>query len=165
MTTTRRQILTAAVLTAGATMTDATPADRVEGTAGAAAKKDIAAIRQACLDYVQGWYEGNAARMERALHPGLQKRIVEMDPASGKDRLREMSANELVRYTHDGGGKETPKESQQQDVTIFDVYRDEASAKAVFRDWVDYVHLARFDDRWVLVNVLWEFKAGKKRGR
>ena len=33
----------------------------------------------------------------------------------------------------------------------------------VFRDWVDYVHLARIDGRWVSVNVLWEYKVGKKQ--
>ena len=47
--------------------------------------------------------------MERALHPALQKRIVEIDPASGKDRLREMSAKTLVQFTRDGGGRDTPE--------------------------------------------------------
>jgi hypothetical protein len=36
--------------------------------------------------------------MERAVHPALQKRIVEIDPASGNDRLREMSAKTLVQF-------------------------------------------------------------------
>ena len=102
--------------------------------------------------------------MEHALHPALQKRIAEIDPASGKDRLREMSAKTLVQYTREGGGSDTPKESQQKDITVFDVYGDEASAK-VFRDWVDYLHLARLDGRWVIVNVLWQYEAGKKQSR
>ena len=126
---------------------------------------DAIAVKQACLDYVEGWYEGRGERMERALHSALQKRIVEIDPASGRDRLREMSAKTLVQYTREGGGSDTPSEGQQKDVTVFDIYRDEASAKVVFRDWVDYLHLARFDGRWVIVNVLWEFKEGKKQGR
>jgi hypothetical protein len=25
--------------------------------------------------------------------------------------------------------------------------------------WIDYMHLARFNGRWMIVNVLWEFKA------
>ena len=32
-----------------------------------------AAIRQTALDYIEGYYEGNAERMERALHPELAK--------------------------------------------------------------------------------------------
>jgi len=84
---------------------------------------DAAAVRQTALDYVEGWYEGNAERMGRALHPDLQKRIVEKDPRTGKDRLREMSSSTLIGYTRDGEGTKTPKERQQKDVTIFDIYR------------------------------------------
>ena len=119
---------------------------------------DAAAVRRTALDYVEGWYEGNAERMGWALHPDLQKRIVDKDPKTGSDRLREMSASMLVGYTRDGEGTKTPKEKQQKDVSIFDIYRDEASAKVVFLEWVDYLHLARFDGRWVIVNVLWQYK-------
>jgi hypothetical protein len=164
MTTTRRQVLATAVLATGATMTEAGVTQETKGTPAELNSADAIAVKQTCLDYVEGWYEGKTERMERALHPALQKRIVEIDPASGKDRLREMSANTLVQYTREGGGRDTPNESQQKDVTVFDIYRDEASAKVVFRDWVDYLHLARFDDHWVIVNVLWEYKAGKKQG-
>jgi hypothetical protein len=122
---------------------------------------DAAAIKQTALDYVEGWYEGNAERMERALHPDLAKRIVSTNPQTGKDRLDQMSALTLVQYTRQGGGTKTPKESQQKDVTILDVYENMASVKVIFKDWVDYVHLARFNGRWVIVNVLWEYKPKK----
>src|SRR5688572_9052158 len=45
-------------------------------SSGAQAAPDSAAIRAAALDYIEGWYEGNTERMERALHPELAKRIV-----------------------------------------------------------------------------------------
>ena len=35
---------------------------------------DEAAIRGVVRDYVDGWFDGDAARMERALHPELVKR-------------------------------------------------------------------------------------------
>jgi hypothetical protein len=25
-------------------------------------------------------------------------------------------------------------------------------------DWIDYLHVAKFNGRWVIVNVLWELK-------
>jgi len=34
---------------------------------------DEAAIRGVVCDYVDGWFDGDAARMERALHPELVK--------------------------------------------------------------------------------------------
>jgi len=118
---------------------------------------DSSAIRGAALDYIEGWYEGNAERMERALHPELAKRIVRTNP-EGKSRLDQMSAMSLVQGTRAGGGKSTPKEQQQKDVTILDIYKNAASAKIVASKWVDYLHLAKFNDRWVIVNVLWELK-------
>ena len=120
---------------------------------------DKAAIKQTALDYLEGWYGCNPERMERAVHPDLAKRIVSSNPTTGKDRLDEMSALKLVQVTRgECGGKKTPKESQQKDITILDFYEDMASVKVVFTGWVDYVHMTKFNGRWVIVNVLWHLK-------
>jgi hypothetical protein len=123
---------------------------------------DAAAIKQTALDYIEGYYEGNAERMERALHPELAKRIVRTDPKTGRSGLGQMSAMSLVQGTRNGGGKDTPKEQQQKDVTILDVYENAASVKVVASGWVDYMHMAKWNGRWVIVNVLWELKPQKK---
>ncbi len=123
---------------------------------------DSAAIRAAALDYIEGWYAGDGARMERALHPELAKRIVRTNPQNGQSRLDQMSALSLVQGTRRGGGKATPKERQQKDVSILDVFQNAASVKVVASDWVDYLHLAKFNGRWVIVNVLWELKPDRK---
>jgi hypothetical protein len=121
-----------------------------------------AAIKQTALDYIEGWYEGNTERMERALHPDLAKRIVRTDPKSGRSRLDQMSAMGLVQGVRSGYGKNTPKEKQQKDVTILDVYENTASVKVIAADWVDYLHVAKYNGRWVIVNVLWELKPKEK---
>ena len=121
---------------------------------------DKAAITAASLDYIEGWYEGNAERMERALSPDLAKRIVMAGP-QGRSQLQQMSAMGLVQGVKRGGGKNTPKERQQKDITILDVFENAASVKIVASAWVDYLHLAKFNGRWVIVNVLWELKPAK----
>src|SRR5262245_63765150 len=125
--------------------------------ADAQSATDAAAIKQAAVDYIEGWYEGNAERMERAVHPELAKRIVQTN-AQGRSRLDQMSAMTLVLGTRRGGGKDTPADKQQKDVTILDVYENAASVKVVASDWIDYLHVAKFNGRWVIVNVLWELK-------
>ncbi|SRR5215204_2543422 len=122
---------------------------------------DKAAITATALDYIEGWYEGNSERMERALHPDLAKRIVRTND-KGQSMLGQMSAMGLVQGVKRGGGKDTPKEKQQKDVTILDVYGNTASVKIVASDWVDYLHIAKFNGRWVIINVLWEFKPAAK---
>ena len=116
---------------------------------------DSLAVRQAALDYIEGYYEGDAARMERALHPELAKRIVRTSE-QGRSQLGQMSAMSLVQGTRAGGGKDIPVADRHKDVTIFDIYQNAASAKIYASGWVDYLHLAKWNGRWVIVNVLWE---------
>jgi hypothetical protein len=129
--------------------------------AAAQTEGDSAAIRATALDYAEGWYTGDAERMGHALHPELVKRIVVADTATGKSVLQNMGASALVNGTRHGYGQTTPKDKQQKDVTILDIFGNAASAKAVMADWVDYMQLAKVDGRWVIVNVLWEKKPGR----
>ena len=124
----------------------------------AQAPADSAAIRATALDYVEGWYQGNASRMGRAVHPELVKRIVMTDTTTKKSVLQNMGASALVNGTRHGYGKSTPRERQQKDVTILDIFGNAASVKSTMADWVDYMHMAKVDGRWVIVNVLWEQK-------
>jgi Putative lumazine-binding len=123
---------------------------------------DSAAIRATALDYVEGWYDGNADRMARALHPELVKRIVVSDTATGRSVLQNMGASALVNGTRHGYGKETPRDRRQKEVKVLDIYGNAASARATMADWIDYMQLAKVDGRWVIVNVLWERKPGPK---
>jgi hypothetical protein len=123
---------------------------------------DSTAIKQTALNYIEGWYEGNGERMERALHPELAKRVVNTDAQSGRSRLGQMSALTLINSTRAGGGKQTPPKQQQKDVTILDIYNNAASVKIVASTWIDYLHVAKWNGEWKIVNVLWELKPEKK---
>ena len=126
----------------------------------AQAAADSAGIRQAALDYIDGYYTGDGARMERAVHPELAKRIVRTHE-QGRSQLGQMSAMSLVMGTRAGGGKDTPMAERRDDVTILDIYQNAASAKIYASGWVDYLHLAKWNGRWVIVNVLWELHPQK----
>ena len=127
----------------------------------AGAGTDSALIRNAVLDYVEGWYEGNAERMESALHPELAKRIWRPDPERGNDRLDHMGAMALVQGTRRGGGSATPMGDRRAEVRILDIYGNAASVRAGMANWVDLMHLVRMEGRWRVVNVLWELSAAE----
>ena len=48
------------------------------------------AIRATVSDYIEGWFDGDAERMERALHPELAKRCrgIEGDDPDALESLR-----------------------------------------------------------------------------
>jgi hypothetical protein len=131
---------------------------RIAPAQSAAAAADSAGIREAALNYIEGWYEGDAQRMEKALHPELAKRIVSTDPARGRSTFSSMSALTLINGTRNGGGKSTPAANRRKDVRILDVFEGAATARVDASDWVDYLQLARWTGRWVIVNVLWELR-------
>lgn len=115
---------------------------------------DSSAIRATALDYIEGWYEGDAVRVERAVHPDLVKRIVFRFPDG--DEITETDAKALIKGAERGGGSDTPTEERRTDVRILDIFRGAASVRVDATAWIDYLHLAEVDDRWVIVNVLWE---------
>lgn len=120
---------------------------------------DEDAIALAAFDYMQGWYSGNAAQMERSLHPDLAKRNITVDK-HGRARVEHMGAMRLVQLTRAGVGTRTPKDQQTKEIIILDVHGDTASVKAIMHGWIDYLHLVRIDGRWLIVNVLWDLKDG-----
>ncbi len=119
-----------------------------------ASAADSAAIRATALDYVEGWYAGDAERMARALHPDLAKRIVQQD-STGASRLDNMGADDLIEGTRGGFGRRTPEAERRRDVTILDVFGSVASVRADMSGWIDYMHLARWNGEWRIINVLW----------
>ena len=121
---------------------------------------DRDAIKRTALNYAEGWYEGNADKMESALSPDLAKRIVRTNP-QGQSGLGQMTAMALVQGTRGGSGKQTLREEQQKDVTILDVMSGAATVKLEMRDWVDYMHIGKMNGKWVIINVLWEMKPPK----
>ena len=125
------------------------------GEAGAQSSADSAAVRATALDYIEGWYEGNAERMERALHPDLAKRIINTDQR-GRNVLGHQSAMTLVQNTRRGGGKDTPAAERRTEVRILDIFVSTASVRVDADRWIDYLQIARWNGRWVIVNVLWE---------
>jgi hypothetical protein len=88
-----------------------------------------AAIRQTAFDYIEGWNEGDAQRIEQALHPELAKRMVATDPKTGRSTLNQMSAMTLVQNTRKGFGTRIRKEDQLKDVTILDVFGNAACVR------------------------------------
>lgn len=125
--------------------------------ASAQTPADSLGIRQAAADYIEGWYSGNADRMARALHPELVKRVRLAD-TTGNVWVGDMGASDLVRRTRNGGGTRTPAAEVRTDIRILDIFQDAASARIDAGGWIDYLHLIRWQGRWVILNVLWEVR-------
>jgi hypothetical protein len=113
---------------------------------------DREAIRATATDYIESWLLGDGGRMARCLHPALAKRKV-VDPAGGALDLHEVRAADLIDNAGTG-----PKDvaTHEHVVTVLDVFPNIASVKVASGPFIDYLHLGRFGDRWLIVNALYE---------
>lgn len=113
---------------------------------------DREAIRTVAADYIESWLLGDGGRMGRCLHPALAKRKV-VEPADGSLDLNEVPYVDLIESA--GSGPKDVTTSSYQ-VTVLDVFPNIASVKVASGPFMDYLHVARFGDRWLIVNVLYE---------
>src|SRR5262245_25025188 len=75
--------------------------------APAQAAADTAAIKQAALDYIDGYYTANADRMTKAVSGDLAKRIVIRNRQGWREFVQGMGATQLIEGTRAGGGSQT----------------------------------------------------------
>jgi len=116
-----------------------------------------AAIRQAALDYIEGWFEGNAERMDRALHPQLAKRLLEVVSQTGQEKFTHLTKDQMVEFTRRGGGSRVPADKRNIKVTVLDTTETMAVVRTDCSQFIDYLTLAKGAGReWKIVNVLWE---------
>jgi len=113
-------------------------------------------VRQAVLDYVEGVYQVEPARIERSVHPDLSKHGYWREKGKEGYTTGKMSYSALVEVakTWNKSGK-LPKDAPKE-ITIFDVQDQTASAKLVAAWGTDYFHLAKYNGKWMIVNVLWQ---------
>jgi putative lumazine-binding protein len=108
-------------------------------------------ITRAVLDYMEGWFDGDAARMERAVHRDLVKRRPGEDQA---ESLGITTADRMVELTGRGEGKAVAAD-RRIDVEVEDVHEDIASVTVHTTAYHEYLHLVRTHDGWKIANVLW----------
>jgi putative lumazine-binding protein len=121
------------------------------------ADTDRAAVVETALDYLEGWFDGDKGRMDRALHPALAKRSLgQVDPASVE--LRSVTKEQMVTWTAEGEGRsEDPGGDRTIDVEVIDVHGNIASVVVRSDVYREYLHLVRTDEGWKIVNALWHF--------
>jgi Putative lumazine-binding len=89
--------------------------------------------------------------MERALHPRFAKRAVR------GGALDEDTAQTMIDATRAGLGKGRDGGERRIDIEVVEIYGAIATAVVYSNVYREYLHVARTDEGWKLVNALWDF--------
>jgi len=112
------------------------------------------AVRSVVMDYVEGWFEGDAGRMKRALHPELVKRCRGIE-GDDPDALETLSAQEMIDATADGWGRREDAADRRIEIRIDHLSGGIASVQCSCHRYVDLLHLIDMPDGWKIVNAAW----------
>ena len=108
------------------------------------------AVQRAVLDYFEGWFDGDAFRMERALHPELAKRAID------DDALETITAQQMIDATAEGVGRTRDVPDRAIEIEIAHMDGDIATAVVTSAVYLEYVHLVRTSEGWKIANTLWK---------
>jgi hypothetical protein len=121
--------------------------------------EDDAAIRDCLLDYFEGWFDGDAVRMDRALHPRLAKHALGQGPTR-EEILEVTTKDEMVEATRRGQGRQRDLPDRAIRIDVTGVSGDIASATVHSAVYVESALLARTSEGWRITGTLWRWADG-----
>ena len=126
----------------------------VRAQAIAIPEAEKAAIVQTALDYGDGYYSGAAERMERALHPDLNKVWTRVLPQTKTVMIGYSTFSGLVEGTRAKMGYTEPDARKIRAEALF-MNDDVAGAKVTSAQFNDFLQMVKVEGQWKIVNVLW----------
>ena len=114
-------------------------------------------IERACLDYLEGFYEGDTVKLIRSLKPTLYKFGYWRDKVGKYAEDGQMTFRDAVKYAANVQAKKNfAKTDASKKVEVLDVMDQIAAAKVTAWWGWDYILLAKRGDQWIIEQVLWQ---------
>lgn len=110
---------------------------------------DSIQIKQAALDYVEGWYNKDVIRIDKAVHFEFTKRSIQTrDSIDFLGTINKSRMNFITLYHRDR------EYNLETEVIILDAMPTIASVKLIFNECIEYFHIAKLNNKWKIVNDL-----------
>jgi hypothetical protein len=115
-------------------------------------------IEKACLNYIEGFYEGDTSKLIAALKPSLYKIGFWKNKTTGNyDPDGQMTYRQALDYAKNVLEKKNfAKPGSPKKVEILNTMNNIAAAKVTAWWGVDYILLSKKDNKWMIEEVLWE---------
>ncbi|HMU10727.1 MAG TPA: nuclear transport factor 2 family protein [Ferruginibacter sp.] len=122
------------------------------------AQEARAKVEAACMDYIEGFYEGDTSKLIRSIKPGLYKFGYWKNKNSGQyEPDGQMTFQQAIDYAKRVMIKKNfAKPDAPKKVQVLDIMHSIAAAKVTAWWGVDYILLVKQDDKWMIEQVLWE---------
>ena len=125
--------------------------------ASATSAAERRAVERAALDYIEGFYEGDSVKLARSVRPEVVKYGFFHRRGETAYTGEPMSFQEFFSYARGiRDNKRQAPATAPKKVEVLDVLDQTAAVKVTAFWGTDYMHLAKYDGRWMIVHVLWQ---------
>jgi hypothetical protein len=119
--------------------------------------QDKEKIEKACLNYIEGFYEGDTTKLIVALKPNMYKIGFWKNKNGAYDFDGQMTYRQALDYAKNVLTKKSfAKADSPKKVEVLDIGNTIASAKVTAWWGFDYILLSKQNDKWMIEQVLWE---------
>ncbi len=128
----------------------------------AQAPTDREAVQHAASDYLDAFYLGDSTAIVRSIRPEVVKYGFYIPDDGQPYQGSAMSYAQMFEYARDvrTTGQGGPPPDAVREVVVLDVLDQIAVAKVTAWWGVDYLHLAKYDSRWMIRHVIWQTPPG-----
>ena len=127
------------------------------------AQTDRDLVQAAMEDYVDALYKVEPERIKRSVHPNLTKKGF-WRPKDKNEYQPEstMTFEQLYELAGKWNAKKTLPADAPRKIEVFDVQDQTACGKLTAQWGTDYFQLAKYDGKWLIVNIVWQSPPAKQ---
>ena len=119
---------------------------------------DYLMVEAAIVDYVEGLYLVDSTKIDKSVDKKLRKIGYWFHPdkkiyVDNLEMTHTQLSNLAAKWNKSG---KNANEKSPKEIVIFDVNTKTASAKLTAEWGIDLFHLAKVDNKWKIVNVIWQ---------
>ena len=119
--------------------------------------QDKEKVEKACLNYIEGFYEGDTIKLIAALKPNMYKIGFWKNKTGTYDFDGQMTYRQALDYAKNVLTKKNfAKADAPKKVEVLDIGNTIASAKVTAWWGFDYILLSKQNEKWMIEQVLWE---------
>lgn len=117
------------------------------------APPDSVVVKQVALDFYDGYYSGAIARVDKSIHPDINRVTPRDIPQTGRTVLNYSTYSALIENTRARVGF-LPDTARHISVKIINIDTDVANLKVTSAAFTDFIQLVKLDGIWKIINVI-----------
>ncbi|MEO9871612.1 nuclear transport factor 2 family protein [Ekhidna sp.] len=131
-----------------------------------ASKEDSLEIKKRSLGYLIALEKMKPKLMDTVLNDNLNKITIDYNRIRAKEYGRATSKKQMIEFARswNRSGNRFPK-NPTNTIEILDIYNRIATVKIFSDNWVEYLHLIKLDNKWEIMNILWQHRDVSKYER